>query len=249
MDEELNKSKEEQSSNPKFHLRDKLKPLHAVIVILVIVLLFSVFEVARARQELKNFKTNPEQATSAEVEKLVSTVNKLVDLPKDENPTVATVRDPQKLKDQPFFEKAKEGDKVLIFSNNKLAVLYRPDTNKILDVAPINIGQSPNPGTKEAPQQEIKFIILNGTVVAGLAGRYQKEINNKLPSAKIISIGNAKSTDIEKTFLVDSAKTKSSQLAELAKTLGITTGTLPADQLDRDSDFIIVVGRDKQNLP
>src|SRR5690242_11401091 len=45
--------------------------------------------------------------------KTVESVAKLIDLP-SETPTIATVSDISKLKDQPFFANAKNGDVVLI---------------------------------------------------------------------------------------------------------------------------------------
>ena len=51
---------------------------------------------------------------------------------------MATVSDPEKLKDQPFFAKAQKGDKVLIYSNSQKAILYSPTEDKIVEVAPIN---------------------------------------------------------------------------------------------------------------
>jgi len=62
-----------------------------------------------------------------------------MELPKDEEPTIATVLDKEKLKDQLFFAKAENGDKVIIYSKNQKAILYRPSINKIIDVAPISI--------------------------------------------------------------------------------------------------------------
>ncbi len=85
---------------------------------------------------------NPQQAQQSqeEVNKLVAEVGKLVSLPVGETPTVATVTDISKLKDQPFFQKAKNGDKVLIYSNAKKAILYDPRSKKILDITQINLG-------------------------------------------------------------------------------------------------------------
>jgi hypothetical protein len=55
---------------------------------------------------------------------------------------VATVSDASKLQSQQFFAKAQNGDKVLIFTNAKRAVLYRPSTNKVIEYAPVNIGNN-----------------------------------------------------------------------------------------------------------
>ena len=74
------------------------------------------------------------------MEDIVSRAGKLIILPEGEVPTIATVSDPEKLKDQPFFAKAKVGDKVLLYQNARKAYLYDPVNNKILEVAPISLG-------------------------------------------------------------------------------------------------------------
>jgi len=72
-----------------------------------------------------------------ETAQLVEKIGLLINLP-DEQPTVATVTDPEKLQDQPFFLHAKKGDKVLVFSVAKKAILYDPVANKIIETAPIS---------------------------------------------------------------------------------------------------------------
>ena len=77
----------------------------------------------------------------------------MIVLPEDEIPTVATVSDPEKLKEQPFFSDAKKGDKVLIYANAKKAILYDPMANKIVTVAPINIGPEDTKTTGEGLEE------------------------------------------------------------------------------------------------
>lgn len=105
-------------------------------------------------REYSGLKKEPDKAAVEEVNKLVAIVGKLIVLPAGETPTVATVADPEKLQDQDFFAKAKTGDKVLIYANAKKAILYNPETNKIVEVAPINIGATvaPTPISKPAPK-------------------------------------------------------------------------------------------------
>jgi len=94
-----------------------------------------------------DLENNPQKVAQKENDALIATVGKLMFLPTGENPTVATVADPEKLKDQPFFTNAKKGDKVLIYTNARKAILYNPDSNKIVEIAPVNIGQQPSAPT------------------------------------------------------------------------------------------------------
>lgn len=94
------------------------------------------------------------QVSAAETKALVEEIGKIMVLPSDEEPTVATVSDLEPLKDQPFFANAKIGDKVLIYTNARKAILYNPKMRKIVEVAPINIGdQSP---ADTAPAEDSK---------------------------------------------------------------------------------------------
>ncbi|MDR1197115.1 MAG: hypothetical protein LBL08_02470 [Candidatus Nomurabacteria bacterium] len=73
-----------------------------------------------------------------ETNDLVSKVSALIKLP-DETPTIATVSDKEKLKDQPFFADADNGDKVLIFAESSQAIIYRESDNRIINSGPIAI--------------------------------------------------------------------------------------------------------------
>jgi len=83
-----------------------------------------------------------------EEEKLVLEVSKVMVLP-DETPVIATIEDIEKVKDQPFFESAQNGDKVLAFVQHKKAILYRPSTKLIIDVGPIVLTYGDDSTTEE----------------------------------------------------------------------------------------------------
>jgi hypothetical protein len=74
----------------------------------------------------------------SDYKKTIEEVGKLVALPSGEDPTVATVTSLEPLKGQEFFKDAEVGDKVLIFSKSKKAVLYRPSEKRIIVMAPLN---------------------------------------------------------------------------------------------------------------
>jgi len=57
----------------------------------------------------------------------------------NEKPTIATVEDRKKLTDQIFFKNARNGDKVLMYTQSKKAILYRRSENKVIEIAYLNI--------------------------------------------------------------------------------------------------------------
>jgi hypothetical protein len=118
-----------------------ISPKKIILPILVVLLVILAGLSFYFYREANALKENPQAAAQKEAERLVTIVGKLIDLPEGEIPTVATVSDPERLRDQPFFEKAKVGDKVLLYSNAKKAYLFDPASNKLLEVAPINLGE------------------------------------------------------------------------------------------------------------
>ena len=93
--------------------------------------------------KLGQFDSETQAGAQTEAEKLVIEIGRLLVLPTDEQPTVATVTDLEALKGQPFFLNAKIGYKVLIYTKAKKAILYDPQARKIVEVAPINLGNQP----------------------------------------------------------------------------------------------------------
>ena len=111
-----------------------------IFVILVGVVVLSSGTAVYFYNQYSGLKQDPNKVAQEEVSKVVAQVGKLIVLPEGETPTLATVADIEKLKDQSFFAKAQTGDKVLIYTNAKRAILYNPGLNKIVEVAPISIG-------------------------------------------------------------------------------------------------------------
>lgn len=111
-----------------------------VFVILFILVVISVGLAVYFYRELSTYKEDPQKIIQEEVQAVVARVEQLMILPEGETPTLATVSDLTELKNQPFFAHAKIGDKVLLYANARKAILFDPVANKIVEVAPINIG-------------------------------------------------------------------------------------------------------------
>ena len=80
--------------------------------------------------------------------RIVQEVSKIYAVPPNEQPSVALVEDKAKLRQQPFFGSVENGDYILVYTDSKLAIVYREKDNKLMKVGPINISQdSPASGT------------------------------------------------------------------------------------------------------
>ena len=112
--------------------------LFALLAIMIVALSLTSFYFYQKSKGANN-------AANTEIQSLVKEVAVLVVVPIDETPTLATVSDPSALKGQAFFVDAIEGDKVLIYTNAKKAVLYRPSINKVINIAPLNLGDTQAP--------------------------------------------------------------------------------------------------------
>lgn len=215
------------------------KPLYLVIagVVATVIIAAGGFFYFRSTQLPKAPPGSPQQAQE-EIKRLVAEVGKLIQLPTGEEPTVATVTDIDKLKDQPFFQKAKNGDKVLIYTQARKAILYDPTAKKIVDVAPVNIGT-------QSAQQAIKIVLRNGTAITGLTTKIEPSVKKSLPNAQVLSKENASKQDYEKTVVVVLNEGVKDEGSKLAKDLGGSVGNLPEGEVrPKDADILVILGKD-----
>lgn len=187
-------------------------------------------------------------ANKDEVIELVAKVARHILLPEGEMPTVMSVTDKEKLSGQAFFIHAKNGDKVLVYTEAKKAFLYDPIADKILEVGPVS-KNSTESAQQLSPQRTMplpvsaKFMLLNGTQTVGLTKTYETELKAKIPGAEVLDRDNAKGS-YEKSVLV--SLTGSSRAGEYASLLGFTLTPLPAGEATSSADFLIILGEDKK---
>jgi hypothetical protein len=124
-----------------------------IIIVLAITTLLSAGSAAYFYLRYQDLSKNPDKIAADENKALVDRVGKLMILPPDETPTIATVTDLAPFKGQPFFANAKVGDKVIIYTNAKRAILYDPVGDKIVEVAPLNTDTNSSPTNVPAANQ------------------------------------------------------------------------------------------------
>lgn len=137
---EIHSDKPQNISTPdsnKLSKRSKIEKF--VNVFFVLLLIVSIAIATFYYYKYQTIKNNPAYITETEIKKLSDIVAKLIKLPADEEPTIATVEDKDKLRDQPFFADTENGDKILIYTKAKKAIIYRPNSNSIINVGPIVI--------------------------------------------------------------------------------------------------------------
>jgi hypothetical protein len=139
-------------SKPKQKFNKKI--IITAVVVIVIAVLATILILQR--NEINNLSDPSASSKQAEQEaiSLRDKVQKLMQVP-DETPTIATVQDAEKLASQEFFTDAKDGDKVLIFTNAKKAVIYRESENRVINSGPIvlNSANTIEGATTETPAQ------------------------------------------------------------------------------------------------
>jgi hypothetical protein len=144
-----------------FEINNKI--IYAILIILVAVSIAFGIYYFQEYQKIKKFADNPALFAKNEASMLKEKVGKLVTLPSDEEPTIVTVTDINKVKNQAFFARAKNGDKVLAFVKARKAILYDPDANQILEMGPLVMASeaaaitTPSPSIEEPTQPMISI--------------------------------------------------------------------------------------------
>ena len=101
-------------------------------------------------QEAKRQLKEASSTGQNQVQELVSEVGKLMELPTDETPTLATIKNTENFAEHPFLSKGQADDKLLIYPQSKMVIMYRPSSKKIVAVGTVTMQQT-EPGASEEP--------------------------------------------------------------------------------------------------
>jgi hypothetical protein len=234
--------------------KNKLMYTGLVLLLIIVASIPAIYfynEYQKAQMKL----TNPSLAATEELKSLIEKVGKLMILPQGEAPTLATVSDVNKLKGNTFFERAENGDKVLIYAKAKKAILYRPSANKLVEVAPLEIAdqqkaaQQPQPTAgKKAPATPYNVVIYNGTSITGLGSKFESTVESNVDFVKVTDVLSAKKKDYPKTIVVDQSKKASKEeLEQIAKAVnGTVTNVAYSETAPKGTDIVIVIGTESK---
>lgn len=236
---------------PKFTVpasRRKYWPFLVVIALTLAVAGVLGWRYWQARQQIADLQSG--RASAAEVAALTKEVGRLILLP-DEQPTVATVTDKEKLSQNAFFQRAENGDKVLLYTQARKAYLYRPQTKQLIEVSPLNVsgdGQAQT-GTDQDTDRSVtaKVALYNGTSIAGLTNRYEERLRSRFPELIVASKRNASRNTYRQSLIVDVSGQQAQAVQELAQALNLEVGTLPAEEATPAAGILIILGSDAES--
>lgn len=184
---------------------------------------------------------------------IVKKVGAFMELPKDEDPTIATVTDLEKLKGQPFFQEAKKGDVVLIYDRAAKIILYDPLANKIINAASTNV-ETPTPTPAPVADKTYRIALLNGTDVTGLTKTVESDLLEKLDKIVVAVRDNADQKGYTKSLIIDLTGQHKDMANQLAVALRGNVSTMPEGETEpplpegeAPVDFLAIIGSDYVN--
>lgn len=225
---------------------------------------FFVYQNQKLQKEvkmLKNTASLSQEEAKQLTQELVKEVGKLIALPTDEDPTLATILDVEKLKGQPFFVNAINGDRVLVYTKARKAYLYRPTEQRLIEVGALTEADPANqellaqqgntqpnvtPATvspTSEPLGQVTVAIRNTTADETRVGTLEQFIKQQISGAIVSERGLSTTKGISGTVLYDVRGNQAVRAQQVAKTLSARYGgTLPATETTTPAEFLILIG-------
>ncbi len=122
-------------------VRGKMRENKAILLIATALAIIGFTGTIVFYQKYQDVKSNPAQAqkaqNSAETQRVLAELKKILRVDETEAPTVARVEDTAKLKkaNAEFYKNVEKGDYLIIFP--KRAIIYRESVNQLINIAPI----------------------------------------------------------------------------------------------------------------
>ncbi len=178
---------------------------------------------------------------------LLSKIDTLTPLPKDEIPTIATVLDTKTLPNQPIFTNTQNGDKIVIYPKSKKVIVYRPRENRIVDIGEFETTSEVSTSSAKLVQSgKLSVVLLNGTDVSNITTSFESLLSSKESGIEVTNKLKANESNYEHTLVVDLTGNNADLIKRIATEMHLTTSVWPDTELKPASaEIAIIVGTDQ----
>lgn len=189
----------------------------------------------------------------AEVQAFLEKLQAIALVPLSEAPTLATVVETNKLRSEAFFKNAEVDDKLFIYQQAQIAILYRPSVEKIVNMATLldqsggkvpaqtvpQLTQAP-PSASSGAQLQYKLALYFATDSASLRAKVGKALGS-LPNIEVTREALTRGTDYSGATIIDLKGGQSAIVAELVNKLGGKVGELPEAEDRPNADILAII--------
>ncbi len=191
--------------------------------------------------------TDPKLASELsqrETEVLLEKIAKHAVLPKEKNPVVAVINDVEQLAaTQDFYSMAHNGDKVVIYSNARKAIIYDEKADRIVNIGPVIYSDQPTPAAPNPEEGRITIELRNGTTSNDSAVKMRDSLSSN-EAFNVFKLGKAAKSDYPNTIILDKTGGKKGDVvAALQKAIGGTVvQALPSGEPDTAGEVLVIIG-------
>ena len=241
------------SSTPERKHRRSVSSVPFLIVLLLIALGafgWSYYRYSQTSRQLEalidpNVKT---ELDKAQTQALLEKIGRLIVIPKDEEPVVATISDIEALaNEQNFYRDAENGQKLVIFYGVQKAIIYDEATNKLINVGPVFLKDEQG-NDQPAPRVEgkLNIEIRNGSndLHKGVATRDRLTTDSVY---NLVRLSKAAKTDYGDPIIVSLiGDQKPDLIKKLEEAMGVAVvRQIPEGEVPTDAEVLIIVGNNK----
>jgi hypothetical protein len=101
---------------------------------------------SQASKQLTALKSQAPNSPPDENAKIIAAVTKLVELPQTPPDGIGQITDKNQYKNLVFYNEIVNGDYLLIYVQANKAVIYRPSTNKLVNIYPVSVSNTADSG-------------------------------------------------------------------------------------------------------
>lgn len=191
----------------------------------------------------------------AEVQALLDKVQSMVVVPEDEAPTLATVVEVTELRKQPFFKNAVIDDKLFVYQQSRLAILFRPSVEKLVNMATLfdgSTGATPAAGAAQQVQgvttqkqaealQQHRIAVYYATDSAALRTQISDALST-MSDTKLAVEALTRGTEYKGVTVIDLKGSQDELVQELVEKLDGRQGDMPEEEDTPDADILLIVG-------